>query len=140
MDPKSKVVYKHKPISYAGCHLMSRGAIISLLLIIGISVIVYSNTLDNGFHYDDEHYIVVNPFLEKWENIPALFFTPRFYSDDKIFTGHYRPLLYVTYALNKVLGGNNPAGYHLVNLAFHVGSAFLLYLIIKAMLGGGGEV
>src|SRR3972149_5112542 len=27
-------------------------------------------------------------------------------------------------------------GYHVVNLAFHIGSAFLLYLIIKAMLGG----
>src|SRR3972149_8457634 len=119
---------------------MRRLYLISFLLIASLSIIVYLNALDNGFHYDDEHYIVFNPFLEKGETIPALFFTPRFYSDDKIFTGHYRPLLYVTYALNKVLGGNNPAGYHVVNLAFHVGSAFLLYLIIKAMLGGGGEV
>src|SRR3972149_10075797 len=27
-------------------------------------------------------------------------------------------------------------GYHIVNLIFHIGSVFLLYLIIKAMLGG----
>src|SRR3972149_8187726 len=119
---------------------MRRLSLVSFLLIVSLSIIVYINAFDNGFHYDDEHYIVVNPFLEKLENIPYIFTTPRFYSDDRFFTGHYRPLVYVTYALNKLSGGNNPLGYHVVNLAFHVGSAMLLYLIIRAMLGGGAAL
>src|SRR3990172_9204387 len=118
---------------------MKRPALISFLVVTLLSIIVYINALDNGFHYDDEHYIVVNPFLEKLENVPYLFTTPRFYSDDRAFTAHYRPLVYVSYALNKITGGNNPFGYHVVNLAFHIGSAFLVFLIVKAMLGGGLE-
>src|SRR3972149_8771965 len=113
---------------------MRRLYLISFLLIASLSIIVYINALDNGFHYDDEHYIVVNPFLEKLENVPYLFTTPRFYSDDRAFAAHYRPLVYVTYALNKIAGGINPFWYHVVNLAFHVGSAMLLFFIIMAML------
>ncbi|MBI5197758.1 MAG: tetratricopeptide repeat protein, partial [Nitrospirae bacterium] len=37
-------------------------------------------------------------------------------------------------ALNHAIGGLNPAGYHLVNLIFHVGSAFLVFLIVRAIL------
>ncbi|OGW41846.1 MAG: hypothetical protein A2132_05720 [Nitrospirae bacterium RBG_16_43_11] len=116
---------------------MRRWNLISMFIIAGLIAIVYLNALDNGFHYDDEHYIQNNQFLERWENVPAMFTTTRFYSDDQLFTGHYRPLVYVTYAVNKILGGNNPVGYHVINLAFHIGSAMLLYLIIRAMLGGG---
>ena len=115
---------------------MRRSTVSALLIVAVLSTIVYLNTLDNGFHYDDEHYIVTNHFLERWGNIPALFTTTRYYSDDIRFTGHYRPLLYVTYALNKVTGGDNPFGYHIVNLVFHIGSAFLVFLIMKTMLGG----
>src|SRR3989304_1494933 len=116
---------------------MRRLSLISFLLIASLSIIVYFNAFDNGFHYDDEHYIVINPFLEKLENVPYLFTTPRFYSDDRAFTAHYRPLVYVSYALNKITGGNNPFGYHVVNLAFHIGSSVMLFLIVRAMLNAG---
>ena len=118
---------------------MRRWNLVSMFIIAGVTAMVYLNALDNGFHYDDEHYIQNNQFLERWENVPAMFTTTRFYSDDQLFTGHYRPLVYVTYAVNKISGGNNPVGYHVVNLIFHIGSAMLLYLIIKAMLGSGVE-
>src|SRR3972149_2441043 len=115
---------------------MRRFPFISFLLIASLSIIVYINALDNTFHYDDEHDIVANSFIEKWENIPLFFTGTQFYRDEIIRTDHYRPLVYVTYALNKITGGNNPFGYHVVNLAFHIGSAMLLFLIIRAMLGG----
>ncbi len=105
-----------------------------------LSIIVYINALDNGFHYDDEHDIVTNSFLGKWENIPLLFSSAQFYQDKIISTDHYRPVVYVTYAFNKIIGGNNPFGYHVVNLAFHIGSALLVFLIVKAMLGSSEKV
>src|SRR4030067_1196946 len=117
---------------------MRRLPLISFLLIASLSIIVYFNALDNGFHYDDEHDIVSNSFLKEWGNIPLFFTGGRFYRDEILRTDHYRPLVYVTYALNKITGGNNPFGYHVVNLAFHIGSAMLLYLIIRGMLSGGG--
>src|SRR3989304_2462976 len=119
---------------------MRRLYLISFLLIASLSIIVYINALDNGFHYDDEHDIVANSFIEKWENIPLFFTGTQFYRDEIIRTDHYRPLVYVTYALNKISGGNNPFGYHVVNLVFHIGTAMLLCLIIKAMLGSGAAL
>ncbi len=111
--------------------------ILPLIIITVVSAVVYLNSLNNEFQYDDEPDIVRNTYLEKPENIPRFFIGVQFYRDEIQRTDHYRPLLYLTYSLNKIAGGNNPFGYHLVNLAFHVGSAILLFMIIRAMLYNG---
>ncbi len=107
-----------------------------LLLIAVISVAVYSNSFSNSFHFDDQHFIVENPYIQDLRNIPSFFLSPEHSSFEKIFTSHYRPLLVTSYAMNYALGGLRPEGYHVVNLLFHVGSAFLVYLIVDAMLSG----
>jgi len=111
-----------------------------LLLIAVISAAVYSNSFSNSFHFDDQHFIVENPYIQDLRNIPSFFLSPEHSSFEKVFTSHYRPILVASYAINYAIGGLRPEGYHAVNLLFHIGSAFLLYLIISAMLGGGGEV
>ena len=105
-----------------------------LLLIAVISTAVYANSFRNSFHFDDQHYIVENPYIRDLKNIPSFFFSPQHSSFEKVFTSHYRPLLVTSYAINYAIGGLRPAGYHVVNLLFHVGSAFLLYLILQALI------
>ncbi|HZX47878.1 MAG TPA: tetratricopeptide repeat protein [Nitrospirota bacterium] len=117
--------------------MLNHKVLLPFIIIAAISGIVYLNSLHNGFQYDDEPDIVKNTFLGKWENIPRFFTSVQFYRDEVLRTDHYRPLLYVTYSLNKIAGGNNPFGYHVVNLAFHIVSAMLLFMIIKAMLENG---
>src|SRR3989337_3540589 len=108
------------------------------LILAGLSSLVYFNSLDNAFYYDDMNHIVKNTHIRSLNNIPL------FFIDMDTFTAssskHYRPLVLVTHAINYAIGGLNPAGYHVVNLAFHIGSAFLLYLIIQAMFGGNGLI
>ena len=104
------------------------------LLIALISSAVYANSFQNSFHFDDQHYIVENPYIRDPGNIPSFFISPRYSSFEQIFTSHYRPLLVTSYAINYALGGLRPEGYHVVNLLFHVGSSFLVYLILQAML------
>ncbi len=104
------------------------------LLIALISSAVYANSLHNSFHFDDQHYIVENTFIRDIRSIPSFFFSPAHSSFEKAFTSHYRPLLVTSYALNYAIGGLRPEGYHIVNLLFHIGSAFLLYLILNAIL------
>lgn len=118
-------------------NILNSKVILPFIIIAAIAGTVYLNALNNGFHYDDEHDIVTNTFLEKWENIPRFFTSTQFYKDKILSADHYRPLVYMSYALNKIAGGNNSFGYHLVNLAFHIGSAFLVFLILRAMLAGG---
>ncbi|MDZ4384256.1 MAG: hypothetical protein U0940_02105, partial [Nitrospirota bacterium] len=103
------------------------------LLIAAISSAVYANSLSNSFHFDDQHYITANPYIRDLSNIPSFFKSTRYSSFELTFTGHYRPLLVASYALNYAIGGLKPAGYHAVNLLFHVGSAFLVFLILEAM-------
>lgn len=105
-----------------------------LLLIAVISAAVYANSFHNSFHFDDQHYIVENPYIQDIRNIPSFFSSRGHSSFEKVFTAHYRPLLVTSYAINYAIGGLRPEGYHAVNLMFHAGSAFLVYLILQTML------
>ena len=103
------------------------------LLIAVISSAVYFNSFQNSFHFDDQHFIVENTYIRDIRNIPSFFISPKYLSFEAGFTSHYRPLLITSYTINYALGGLRPAGYHAVNLLFHVGSAFLVYVILKVM-------
>jgi len=104
------------------------------LLIALISSAVYANSFQNSFHFDDQHYIVENPYIRDPGNIPSFFFSSAHSSFEKAFTSHYRPLLVTSFAINYAIGGLRPAGYHIVNLLFHIGSAFMVFLILHALL------
>ncbi len=45
-----------------------------------------------------------------------------------------RPLTNLTFKLNEWAGGQDPAGYHLVNLALHLAAVLLLHLTLAAIL------
>jgi len=105
----------------------------AFFLILAISIIVYLNSLNNSFHYDDKFYIVDNFYVRDIGNVPGAFLHPSYLAVG-FPTGHYRPLLFSSYALNYLLGGLSPAGYRIINLAFHIGSAYMLFLILQAML------
>ncbi|MBI5756472.1 MAG: tetratricopeptide repeat protein [Nitrospirae bacterium] len=108
-------------------------------LIYGIlGLVLYANALDNPFHYDDEHDIVNNHYLQSTENIPKLFYNPIYSSGSERFTHTFRPITYASYNINYALGRLNPAGYHIVNLGLHVGAAFLLCLITALLTGSHG--
>ena len=111
------------------------------IIILFISIGLYANSLKNSFQYDDQVGIEENLYIRSADigriflKPSALFSAGRF--DESM--GHYRPLVLLTYIINYRLGGINPAGYHLVNLAFHAGAAFLLFLIVKFMLSNGDK-
>ena len=111
------------------------GGVFGLFILLGMGI--YLNSLHNGFHYDDGHHITGNYYIKNLENIPLFFKEPRTFS---IFSGaffHYRPLVLVSHALNFYFGELNPVGYHLVNLGFHIGSSYLVFMIIRRMMGEG---
>jgi tetratricopeptide (TPR) repeat protein len=109
-----------------------------ILLIVFLGLLVYSNTFDAPFQFDD--YLFVDyrgmelQVSSADEDVAAVFGTVR---------GPWasRPLLYATFVLNHSLDGFNTWGYHIVNLALHIVNGILLYLLV-AMTGrhlGHGE-
>jgi protein O-mannosyl-transferase len=107
-------------------HLIYRLAIITILILA-----VYGNTLKNGFVWDDTEIIVDNPLLEKIGNIPRLLLAEDRFAEAS--TGYYRPVTYLSFALDRAVWGLNPVGYDLTNIVLHILAALLFYGVVSAL-------
>src|SRR3972149_10470003 len=100
-----------------------------ILCIISISFLVYLNTFNNGFVWDDMVLIVDNEGLGKWagfwKNFTRDFFDT---TDDTIEFkyGYYRPIISLSYMIDHTLWGIIPWGFHLSNIIFHTISCILV--------------
>ena len=65
-----------------------------IIAIVAVCLAAYANSLDNGFHYDDEHSIQRNIHIRDLGNIPLFFKDPSTFSVDHD-KGMFRPLLLV---------------------------------------------
>lgn len=101
---------------------------LKITLLLSIAVVVYANTLLNGFTLDDDVYVVHNPAVTSF-SISGLFQPARH-------NNVFRPATFATYALNWATEGNDPVGYHLFNILLHAAVTFLLYLVLKKLLEG----
>jgi tetratricopeptide (TPR) repeat protein len=100
----------------------------------------YANHFSNGFHFDDAHSIVGNPFIRDLRNVP------RFFTDATTFSSlpanqAYRPLLLVSYALDVRLGGGvKPFQFHLTNfLLLLCQAAAMVFLFRRLLARAAGE-
>src|SRR4030067_1761181 len=115
-------------------NLRKKAGFLIIFILLGLGL--YFNSLQNGFHYDDQHHIVRNVYIQSPGNIPLFFTEHRMFSALSGVFLHYRPLVMTSYALNYYFVKLDPAGYHLVNLAFHIGSAYLLFLVVGHIMRG----
>ncbi len=94
------------------------------LLLSAAVLFSFGRSVRAPFHFDD-HALLVDPAItspaggvEVWR------------------LGQTRPLTYFTFWVNHRLGGADPSGYHAVNLAIHITSAFLVMLCLRRLLPG----
>lgn len=90
--------------------------------------LIYSNSLHNQFVFDDIPLILKNPSIRDLKKIP-LYFT----SETKRVP--YRPLRWITYAIDYQFSTLNPLGYHISNITLHLLTSLLVYLIISVLAG-----
>jgi tetratricopeptide (TPR) repeat protein len=114
--------------------------ILALIALLGI--LIYSNTFNVPFQFDDDAYVVNNPSIRGFST---------FLSPQEITTGNTisptgippalrsafmtRIMGYLSLAVNYRLHGLDVTGYHLVNLLLHILNAWLLYLILTHTFG-----
>jgi protein O-mannosyl-transferase len=99
-------------------------------------VIAYSNTLRNGFVFDDRILIQRNPQLRAGEGMGQLFVSPYWTGEGRT-NRLYRPLTAFSFALNYRLG-DSPRGFHLVNLLLHGCVSVLVLLLVLRLFGHPG--
>ncbi len=104
----------------------------SAALIIVLGFIVYSNSLNGAFIWDDEYLIQNNIYIKSWSGFPDIFT-----KDIGAGVGHrfnfYRPLQMLTYIIDYSLWKSNVKGYHLGNVLFHILAALAIYWLITIL-------
>ena len=97
------------------------------VILLGVGLALYAGTLWNGFVWDD--LLTAVPSRPLGEVL-----TQR--------TGmYYRPLVMLSFALDRAVWGDLPAGFHLTNLLLHVAAAGLLATLAAAVgLGAGASL
>ncbi|MGD8332874.1 MAG: hypothetical protein PVF11_04360 [Desulfobacterales bacterium] len=111
-------------------HSQHSRPLVFFLLAVAIAII-YSNTLDVPWHLDDYHNIVVNDDLKSAQpNLYGLVETCVQFFKTAL---PKRPLAKSTFAMNWYFGGNSTFGYHLVNIAIHILTSWMLLLSCLAL-------
>jgi len=92
------------------------------LLLAAAALAAFGASLGSGFHFDD--YAIFDgaslASASRWSAAFSLRQT--------------RPLTYLSFCLNRALGGGDPLGYHLVNLALHLAAALLAYECLSRLM------
>ncbi len=100
------------------------------------ALLLYWKALLNPFSsYDDLTMIVNNPGLASWHGISYYLHTNVSFIGDLRGSGesYYRPLFWISLALDRKLWGSHPFGFHLTNLALHWINGFLLFSLLRRL-------
>ena len=100
------------------------------LLIAGVGVLVYLNSLPNGFAYDDIVIIRDNPTVHDLSNQARIWLTPYWPGPEAWVRGLYRPLTTFLFAVQWWLGGGSPLPFHVFSLVLHVAASVLVYRLV----------
>ncbi|MFH1368918.1 MAG: tetratricopeptide repeat protein [Elusimicrobiota bacterium] len=99
-----------------------------LIIVIFLSVAAYSNTLFNGFIWDDNGLVKNDKFVAEAGITDP--FTPSYYRDIPAEErGRLRPLRLFTFVVDRMLYGDSAWGYHLTNMLLHTVNVILMYLV-----------
>lgn len=99
--------------------------------------LAYSNSLRNGFVWDDRVLIQNNPFVQDPANL-LHFLNPRFYLGSHAVLSGNRPLLVASLLGDYSLWGLNPVGYHLTNMLLHAVNSAWVYGLTNLLFPAGG--
>jgi len=92
------------------------------LFLLAAALVAFGASLGSGFHFDD-YAIFSDPSLTSAAGIRELWAPAQ-----------TRPLTYLTFWLNYQVGGGEPLGYHLFNLALHLGAVLLAWECLRRLL------
>lgn len=96
-----------------------------LPILVVTALSLYGVTLTHGFVWDDHIYIVGNDVYRTFD-LQRIFFS--------LANGvEYSPVTDLSLALDHLVWGNNPAGYHLTNLVLFVATIVLQYLFTQEL-------
>jgi Flp pilus assembly protein TadD len=104
----------------------SRGR--SWALVLFVALTAYANSLGNGFAYDDNLMVALNPVVTEGQWGEALL--GPYWRSAREGSGLYRPVTVASFTASWALWRGNPLGFHVVNVLLHA----LVSLLVLALL------
>jgi len=99
------------------------------LLIVALSIVAFLPALPHEFlNWDDTKNYVDNP------DYRGLGLSQLHWMFTAFHMGHYIPVTWITFGLDYLLWGMNPAGYHLTSVLFHAATALGVYFLSARLL------
>lgn len=127
-----------KPVAASGINL-SHNWVIGLILV--STFLVFANTINHGFAYDDTTQILQNETIRSFSNISTAFTKEVWFwrqMQDKDpnenagpTTPYYRPLFTIYLMTGWSLFGDQAPGWHLINVLMHLLAVYFVFLILK---------
>jgi tetratricopeptide (TPR) repeat protein len=104
-------------------------------LLAASTLLAYAGLRDHEFvNFDDNVFIYENPYLSLGLGREGLR-----WASTSFYAANWLPLTWLSLLADHALWGLDPVGYHLTNLALHVGSTLLLFGALARMTGQGAR-
>jgi len=104
-----------------------------IVLPVALGMVVYLNSLSNGFVFDDMYTIVHNEHIKDLsKNLPA-FFNLDYFNIARTEVS-YRPVATLSYFLIYALFGLSPLAFHLTSLLLHIFNVIAVYVLVQLLL------
>jgi hypothetical protein len=110
--------------------LVRPSIVVAVLLLVVLGI--YANALEVPFLWDDRGLILNNPEVRHGVALSHGFSHPFWMNADEA-VAYFRPFVTLSYQLDFLLHGENPAGFHLSNLALHVLNTGLLFALARRL-------
>jgi tetratricopeptide (TPR) repeat protein len=105
------------------------------LVLVLCALAPYSNTLLNGFVYDDNTQVMNNPYIQNFRHLREIFTTTVWsYIGTQGVTNYYRPMMTVGYLACYRIFGPLAYGFHLANVLLHAAVVCALFFVAWSLL------
>ncbi|MDP8202780.1 MAG: tetratricopeptide repeat protein [Candidatus Tenebribacter burtonii] len=105
--------------------LTTNFTVIALFIITLVGILIYSNTFNCEFQFDDFRNITNQNIIKDLSNFENI---------SKWVDINFRPLAMFSFALNYKFNGLDVIGYHVVNLIIHIFTGWMMFLLTKMIL------
>ncbi|MGB1205096.1 MAG: hypothetical protein ACPG5B_05585 [Chitinophagales bacterium] len=104
-------------------------------IIIMFSFLLYGNTLQNDYGFDDKYNTPINPTVAKgFDGFYDIFTKPYIDSEGLGRSGGYRPIPMATFAIEYELFGKKPNISHAINTILYAFCGIILFLLLQILL------
>lgn len=108
-----------------------RAAFVAAALLVSLTLVAYVPVVDAGFVWDDDYHVTENRNLRSLDGLRRIWLQPS--RPERLVTPQYYPLTHTTFWLEHRLWGDDPLGYHVVNVGLHAVGALLLWTFLRRL-------